>query len=135
LEIDWERRSTFAIAPDLSVGVPAMAEGPHIAKAWVAAPNAPSATATSLSSVQVAFFVRAPSPAEDAHTAEGGKEASSTGVEGDEEDSSELSRWARTMMSLLVQHPPPHFVFRSRAALFVEVRVTDKEMQLSLEEA
>ena len=39
LEIDWERRSTFALAPDLSLSIPSLAEGPHIAKAWVAGPR------------------------------------------------------------------------------------------------
>ena len=102
-------------------------------RAWVASPALQASSAPS-SSVHVAFFVRAYSTDED----EDGlwqQIGTAASGEGEEAASTGFARWKASLMALLVQHPPRDFVFRSRTAMFVEVRVTDKEMQLSLEQA
>jgi hypothetical protein len=110
-----------------------MYEGPHMVKAWVSAPNVPSGSPPPVATAQVSFFVRPSSPAPEDDTNRAAGDAA--GKAEHEEEEEELSRWASSLMTLLVQHPPPAFVFRSRATLFVEVRVIDKEMQLNLEQA
>ena len=133
LEIDWDRRSSFPIDSDLAVSIPSLNEGPHVVRAWVASTRSHAGSAVPSTTATVEFFVwplpTAPEHGED----EGTGESSVAG--GMREMSEEMERWIASLMSMLVQHPPADFVFRSRDALFVEVRVTDKEMQLSLSEA
>jgi hypothetical protein len=132
LEIDWDRRISFPLAPDLSLSIPSLSEGPHLAKVWVATSVALEDTEVPSPTAQVAFFVRAYFATDEGQDHDGW-----VGSDSDEGGPAalEFTRWRSSLMSLLVHHPPNDFVFRSRAALFVEVRVTDKEMQLSLEEA
>ena len=94
-------------------------------RAWVASTRSHAGSAVPSTTATVEFFVwplpTAPEHGED----EGTGESSVAG--GMREMSEEMERWIASLMSMLVQHPPADFVFRSRDALFVEVRVTDKE--------
>jgi hypothetical protein len=129
VEIDWDRRSSFPLAPDLSISIPSMNDGPHVVKAWVAGS---SSSYTQSPTANVAFFVRTDLAQKVAEDNDSNYVASEDFEQGGQkmgrESSEDLFEWTSSFMSLLIQHPPPNFVFRTRASLFVEVRVTDKEM-------
>ena len=129
VEIDWDRRSSFPLAPDLSISIPSMNDGPHVVKAWVAGS---SSFNTQSPTANVAFFVRTDLAQKVAEDNDSNYVASEhfekEGQNMGRESSEDLFQWTSSFMSLLIQHPPPNFVFRARASLFVEVRVTDKEM-------
>jgi len=122
VEIDWDRRSSFPLAHDLSISIPSMNDGPHVVKAWVAGS---SSSNTQSPTANVAFFVRTDLAQKVAEDHDSNYVA---GPKMGRESSEDLFEWTSSFMSLLIQHPPPNFVFRARASLFVEVRVTDKEM-------
>jgi len=101
VEIDWDRRSSFPLAPDLSVTIPSLSEGPHMVKAWVASPSTPSSSTIQSPSAHVAFFVRTVSHNEDEVDDDSAGEAGGAHEGGGIERS--LAQWVSSLMSLLVQ--------------------------------
>ena len=103
-----------------------VSEGPHIARISVARAGDGGAASAALDRAlaaltdEVLFFLRVPR--------KGGE-----GGEGDEGGASEA--WLRSLMSLLVQHPPANHTFAAGEELFVQVRVADAEMALPLDAA